>query len=410
VQSGSDPVTTDEQLPPNGLLHELLDLAPVAILTLDPQGAITSVAGHSLVFPAEHMLGRSVLDLAEGERQRADVQRVLDGESLDLLEEWGGRSWDSRWRASLGPGGEVTGVVAIFIDVTERMAAERALAEREAFLSAVISAAHEALVVVDLKGCVQIANEQFGRLFGRSIRPGTSLLDLLPGPMGDQLRRQLVERAAGEEGRYELHLPTAPGGEVWVLVSASPLRGAAGEVLGSVALLTDITANKHAEQLLRTESRTDPLTGLGNRTVLTDRLDHALERRDAGTLAVLFCDMDGLKHFNDRYGHATGDAALRLVGQRIAHAVRPEDTVTRFGGDEFVVLCETLHDPQEAGVLAERIRAALRTDGDELPEPVTVSIGIATTATSSDAETLLADADAAVYAAKRAGRDRVRSG
>jgi diguanylate cyclase (GGDEF)-like protein len=155
----------------------------------------------------------------------------------------------------------------------------------------------------------------------------------------------------------------------------------------------------------------DPLTGFGNRTMLADRLGHAIVRRQrhAGEeVAVLVLDLDGFKNLNDSLGHAVGDEALRTVAERLAGCLRAEDTFTRLGGDEFAVVLEG--DELQAEATAHRLRDCLR-------EPVTIagrsirltaSVGIATTeAGSSSTDDLLRDADLAMYAAKRRGGDTV---
>jgi diguanylate cyclase (GGDEF)-like protein len=155
----------------------------------------------------------------------------------------------------------------------------------------------------------------------------------------------------------------------------------------------------------------DPLTGFGNRTMLTDRLGQAIRRRQrhpADDVAVLVLDLDGFKNLNDSLGHALGDEALRSVAERLAGCLRAEDTFTRLGGDEFAVVLEG--DDAQAEVTARRLRDCLR-------DPITVagrsirltaSVGIATThAGASAPDDLLRDADLAMYAAKRRGGDTV---
>ena len=124
-------------------------------------------------------------------------------------------------------------------------------------------------------------------------------------------------------------------------------------------------------------------------------------------MALLFCDVDGFKNVNDAYGHQVGDDMLRTVADRLSAAVRPEDTVARIGGDEFVVLCEGLGDLDDAAAVAARARArGRRTDHDGPAElEITVSIGVAVASVDDDAspDTLLRDADEAMYKAKRQG-------
>jgi diguanylate cyclase (GGDEF)-like protein len=187
-----------------------------------------------------------------------------------------------------------------------------------------------------------------------------------------------------------------PPGEVDFLVTVAMLLGGA-------------IARSDAEREIRHRAFHDPLSGLANRTLFRDRVDHALvaHRRDDATLAVLFCDLDDFKLVNDGLGHQAGDRVLVAVAERIAGCLRPEDTAARLGGDEFAVLLERIEGPAAALSAAQRILAAL---ADPVPAldryvPVSLSIGIAVTDGSiTTSEALLRDADTAMYAAKSAGK------
>jgi diguanylate cyclase (GGDEF)-like protein len=154
----------------------------------------------------------------------------------------------------------------------------------------------------------------------------------------------------------------------------------------------------------------DPLTGLPNRSLLDDRVRQAVNRseRSEGYIAVAFLDIDHFKLINDTQGHAEGDALLRAVADRILGAVRPGDTVARFGGDEFVVVCEGVADAAEATQVGDRLREVLEPPfvlrGEEFY--VSASIGVALGSSGDTAEGLLRDADAAMYHAKMEGRAR----
>ena len=182
-----------------------------------------------------------------------------------------------------------------------------------------------------------------------------------------------------------------------------------GEVLGrSIRYAIE---RKLAEVELSHQALHDPLTGLANRALLLERLEMALARRERhpGSVALLFLDIDHFKGINDTFGHEVGDRVLASIGERVRSALRPEDTASRFGGDEFVVLCEDLADEWHVVTIANRI---MRSVAEPIPLDtgeivVTTSIGIAAARGIGDRpEVLLRDADAAVYRAKELGRGR----
>jgi diguanylate cyclase (GGDEF)-like protein len=171
-----------------------------------------------------------------------------------------------------------------------------------------------------------------------------------------------------------------------------------------------VEAQRVSKLELAFQATHDPLTGLPNRVLLLDRLGLALERcQDQSTsIAVLFLDVDRFKVVNDSLGHSLGDEVLRTVGRRLRSIMRPGDTVARFGGDEFVVIVESPFEDGGPAAIARRIAADLATpmliDGNQVV--VTVSTGLAISQPDDDAESMLRDADAAMYSAKDAGRDR----
>jgi diguanylate cyclase (GGDEF)-like protein len=175
-----------------------------------------------------------------------------------------------------------------------------------------------------------------------------------------------------------------------------------------LALMRDVTERSMADAEMAFRATHDPVTGLPNRYLLDDRLKQALarDRREPKTLGVLFCDVDGLKGINDRLGHAVGDLVLVETARRIEAVIRPADTAAHLGGDEFVVLCESI-DEEGATAVASRVETAfdvpMTVDGAELS--VGVSVGLALT---SDPDVipadLLAEADHAMYRAKQRRR------
>jgi diguanylate cyclase (GGDEF)-like protein len=168
-----------------------------------------------------------------------------------------------------------------------------------------------------------------------------------------------------------------------------------------------------SQEALRDLAAHDPLTGLWNRAGLIDRLDRELARvrRGGSSLAVVIADLDHFKLVNDRYGHLAGDEVLRSAARRMQETLRPYDTAGRYGGEEFLLILPDC-DRENAVRLAERVRQRIRgepVDTDDAAIPLTVSLGVAVArpGVSSDATSLIAAADQALYRAKETGRDRV---
>ncbi|MDQ1373241.1 MAG: hypothetical protein QOJ09_579, partial [Actinomycetota bacterium] len=202
------------------------------------------------------------------------------------------------------------------------------------------------------------------------------------------------------------------GQEVWALLARSPVVDPAGVEAGVLAMVTDITERKRAEDALAHQAFHDALTKLPNRELFLDRLSHALDRIDrrTGHTAVLFLDIDRFKWVNDSLGHAAGDALLVEMAWRMRVVLRAGDTLARFGGDEFAVLCEEVEDVTDAMNVAQRLSGAFAQPFvlEGRPITVTASIGIAMAgAANTEPDALLGDADSAMYRAKEKGRDRI---
>ncbi len=183
----------------------------------------------------------------------------------------------------------------------------------------------------------------------------------------------------------------------------------AGESVSFSALVHDITLRKELERQLQHQAFHDSLTGLANRALFADRLAHAMARQRARrSLAVVFLDLDDFKTVNDSLGHAAGDQLLTAVAERLRGVMRPEDTVARFGGDEFAILLEETNR-EAARRVAERVLAALRSPFDLQGKQVFArgSAGVAVTQSGTSAEDLLRHADLAMYTAKARGKGRI---
>ncbi|MCW2680796.1 MAG: hypothetical protein JWM62_2197 [Frankiales bacterium] len=298
-------------------------------------------------------------------------------------------------------------------DVTTRAAAEQALRASEAQFRAVFDDSPIGVAIVEDRRFA-VVNEALCRLLGR---PPEDLLGrtgeevTLPddAPLKDDVVGALeTGRAAKVQRRYL----RPDGAVVWGELTAIRFGRTPDGKGRSLVHLRDITAERQSAEHLQHLALHDTMTGLGNRALLQDRLDHALAERPERRrgLAVLFVDLDGFKTINDGLGHAVGDRVLQTTARRLRSVVRPSDTVTRWGGDEFVVLMEGLEDAEEAVVVARRIEQAvampLQHRNDELLITASVGIAFAPATEATTAAQLLHEADAAMYRAKRTGRAR----
>jgi diguanylate cyclase (GGDEF)-like protein/PAS domain S-box-containing protein len=203
------------------------------------------------------------------------------------------------------------------------------------------------------------------------------------------------------------------GREIAIEDSAAPIHDRDGHVTGAVMVFRDVGEALETSRHMSHLAQHDPLTGLPNRLLLTDRLGEAIARahRRHNPLAVLFLDVDGFKAVNDALGHVAADGVLRSIATQLSVALRLSDTVCRYGGDEFVIVLSEIERAEDAALVARKLLQAAagphQVEGQDVT--VTASVGISIYPDhASDGDTLIAHADAAMYEAKRSGRGTCR--
>ena len=346
-------------------------------------------------------------------------RRALQGEFLKNDEElWvqsdGSRHW-VRWAVSpwRNESGETGGIIIYAEDITPRKLAE----ERLRLAHAVFENVQEGIAIADLQGKIVAVNPAYraiteyseAELLNRGMRLARS------GPHDRTFYEEIWE-CIRSTGSWQGEVwDQRRGGETYPeWLGISTVRTEDGAPSYYVGVVADISRMQHAQSQLHYLVHHDPLTGLGNRALLSLRLRHSIERahRAATQCAVLFLDLDGFKRVNDLWGHQAGDELLRLAARRMKDRVREVDTLARLGGDEFVLVLEQISSAADVAEFARELIAQLGApftlaSGTEVS--VGISIGISLfPADGNDAEALVRLADAALYRAKQAGRSTWR--
>ena len=306
-------------------------------------------------------------------------------------------------------------VVGTVRDMTERRLTEAKLRETEARYRSLVERVPVAIYrqEIEHKGAVSYISPQIETLTGYAPGEYADPTFWVRTMHPDDRKRVLAEDErtdrTGEPFKVEFRKITRDGRLIWLRDEAVLVRDAAGEPLYWQGVVSDITERKNLEERLEHQAFHDPLTDLPNRRLFVDRLGQALgrtRRRKGRRVAVLFMDLDGFKGVNDSLGHEAGDLLLVVVAERLKRSLRPEDTLARFGGDEFVVLLEEVEGPEGAVGVAERIIEGFGRpfllEGRELYARASIGIGIGDAWTKTP-EDLLRDADTAMYRAKEKG-------
>lgn len=266
-----------------------------------------------------------------------------------------------------------------------------------------VDASDALLCIVDGEGRILLTNPALQRFTGRTGEEmaGVPFWDVYVVPEHVALSQDAVARAmtTGTASPQEGDWFTGTGERRRVAMRNTVLRDDQGRPYAVGCVGIDVTDDRRREAQLHLRAQTDLLTGIANRGALFDALRARLA--DGVDCGLLFCDLDQFKIVNDRHGHAVGDALLAEMAQRMVELAGPGDLVARFGGDEFVILCQG-RSPVELAALAERLDDAVRRPwtGPQGPLRIGVSIGIAVSLPGDDADGLIGRADRAMYGAK----------
>src|ERR1051326_1893422 len=374
-------------------------------------------------YSREQFLTMTILDIRPPEL-REDVEREVRGQ----IESGPGRQWQHTkadgsfisvevFTRALTHEGRSAALVAV-LDVTERMRTESELRQTRAFLDAVVENIPAMLFVKEAEEHRFILFNKAGEeLLGvpRAGLIGRNDHDLFPKREADQFVAR--DRAVLHSGELQIteeeRIHTPHNGLRLLRTKKIAIPDDSGRPKYLLGISEDITERKRAEGRITHMAHHDSMTGLANRVLLRERLEHALARmlEQESRLAVLYVDLDFFKDVNDALGHPVGDALLRMAAERLRGCVRDGDTVARLGGDEFAIIQDSIRDDEQATDLAKRIAAVIgapfQVEGHDVT--LSASIGIAMAPRDgSDPDTLLKFADMALYAAKTDGRRTFR--
>ena len=311
--------------------------------------------------------------------------------------------------------GRIVGLIGVARNITERKLAEQEWRTERALFRAMVDQVPDYLFVKDTDSRFVIVNRAVAADIG--LQP-----DDLMGKTDFELhRRELAAKFFADEQKIvstgeallniEEYVLDPSGKKQWLSTSKVPLRNEENEIIGIVGICRNINERKRAEDQIRFMALHDVLTGLPNRSLLMDRLTQALLQAERSNVraTVMFVDLDNFKLVNDSLGHNAGDTLLKVMAERMVGCVRATDTVARLGGDEFVILLiDQAASPAATPSILDKVRAAVA-----MPVPiegrlfhVTCSIGVAQfPEDGADPETLLMNADVAMYQAKENGRN-----
>jgi diguanylate cyclase (GGDEF)-like protein/PAS domain S-box-containing protein len=306
-------------------------------------------------------------------------------------------------------------------NAVERKILEDALFREKERAEVTLESIGDAVVSTDRLGNISFLNPVAEAMTGWGLKEaaGRPMMDVFRIQDADtgQAAENPMSSAMGENLRVLLPancvLERRDGSKIFIEDSVAPIRDREGLASGSVLVFRDVTAARAMAAQIAHSAEHDALTGLPNRLLLNDRLGQAIARarRDSGLVAVLFLDLDGFKHINDSLGHVVGDLLLQSVAKRLESCIRAPDTICRLGGDEFVVLLQEVKRPDDAAITAGRLLTAVAKTHFIGHRGLHITASIGASVYPDDglgAETLIQNADTAMYQAKEAGRRNCR--
>lgn len=406
--------------------QQLTQAAQELIIMHDIEGNITyanRAAAEKTGYPVDELLQMNVYDLiAPEERERVrelEMRRKQGDSSVYFLEmktlKKNGSIYQVEINSSLIPGPvKPEGILVVARDITERKKAEEKLAQERNLLQALIDNIPDHIYFKDCKNQFVRVNKAKARFSGTTPKDmiGKTDFDLL---LEEQAKEAFVDDKRVLKSQRPLidkvqKITDKQGREYWFSITKLPRHNTKGKLVGTMGISRDITEHRRREKELAHMATHDTLTDLPNRALFNDRFFLALAQaeRNRKQFSVMMLDLDNFKNVNDTLGHSGGDKILRAAGERLKNLLRKTDTIARMGGDEFLLLLPNTSDRKNATIIAQRILAIFQKPFlcNDQEVTTTVSIGIAIyPGDGESSDTLIKNADIAMYHAKQKGRD-----
>lgn len=402
----------------------LIDAIPSPVYFKDREGRyqVYNRAWDELFGGGQAWIGRTVFDMFQPphaqlhhERDRPLYEKPASTSYEAVVPTAGGGAREMLYNkvSFVDSSGDVAGLIGVITDVTRYKETERALEASEARFRVLTESALDLISVLAEDGTIRYQSPALRHLtgFDPAGTIGRSVFELLHRDDVEIVRSALQRIIESESSREPIEFRIRHRDGLWRTFESLGTNCLGNPHIGGVVFNSrDITDRKVIQQRIQHLAYHDNLTGLPNRSLLQDRLAQAIARGERGhrKVAVLFIDLDNFKNINDTLGHDVGDELLRQVSRRLTECVRVEDTIARQGGDEFIVLLDSIEDGRGASVVAQKILASLRQSfvlgGTE--QHVSGSIGIALYPDDGrDAQTLMKNADTAMFHGKGLGKN-----
>ncbi len=414
----SDRIEAEKKL---SKLSQVVEQSPVSVIITDTMGNIEYV-NHKFEtttgYLSHEVIGENPRILSSGKKTKQEYealwQTILSGDVWTGIFYNKGKKGNFFWeRAQISSLKDDTGQITHFISIKENISQQRSDEKNLRLASAVFEIAAEGIMVTDTDNHIQLVNQAFSKITGYSN-------DEALGKSPAFLKSGRHKAEFYQEMFATLEQTNTWNGEIWnrrkngeiypQWLSISTMRDSEGYKEGYVSLFSDITKRKKDEEYILHQANYDPLTGLANRNLFSDRFSHALKQveRNKHQVALLFIDLDRFKNINDTLGHLLGDQLLKQASKRLQACLRKSDTVARLGGDEFSVILPDIMDVQSINSTVEKILSAIakpfKLDGHDAF--ISASIGITIYPDDADSvQELIRNADSAMYKAKDKGRN-----